>query len=435
MALCLSVMLCCGRDRPPNVVLIVLDTVRADFLAVSEENRTSSLLPSLDRISDEGLTFTKARSAAPWTVPSHASIFTGLYPHSHGAVHEAFHLGTGVNTIAEELRSHGYATVGVNCNPWLHRQSGFAQGFDVYEDIYREVEEEDDKGAALATGKASEWLVRLADGGKPFFMFINYLEAHLPFAPPPRVIERMTSAGYEFSFERFPVEEAEAFIAGERKLSQEELRTVENLYLAEIAYLDDRIGELYALLDRLNLLDATVLIITSDHGEHLGDHHLMGHEFSVYEPLLRVPLVIRYPPAFPPGGKQGTPVSLVDLFPTIEDLAGIPDERSAGGPGRSLLPASGDDSGSLDDRTIMSEYSRPSTLIGRYWRSRYPDTDLSRYEQSLRALVRGSYKYIETGRGRELLFDIARDPAEMEDLSASRPETLQEMRNLIEDVD
>ncbi len=413
----------------------MLDTVRADFFPGPGRQGDPSILTSLDRISSEGVTFTNARTAAPWTVPSHASLFTGLYPRDHGAVHEEFDLDPELRTLAEALRANGYPTIGLNCNPWLRRQSGFAQGFDVYEDIYRDVEEEEDKGAALATAAASGWLVRLADGEKPFFMFINLLEAHLPFAPPGSTLKKMTAAGYEFSFDRFPVEEAEAFIAGKRELGPEELQTVENLYLAEIAYLDEKIGELYDLLDRLELLEETVLIITSDHGEHLGGHALMGHEFSVYEPVLRVPLVIRYPQAFPPGEERDEPVSLVDICPTVRSLAGIEKSEGCGKPGRSLLPDAGAGSGKPAGRVVVAEYGRPKTLINRYWKSRYPETDLSSYERSLRALLRGSYKYIETGRGEELLFDIRRDPGEKKDLSRSRPGVLEEMRALSEELD
>lgn len=415
---------CSLSSSPPNILLVVLDTVRSDLIGTSTGH--GSLTPNIDEISRRGTTFANTVAPAPWTVPSHGSLFTGLYRFRHGAGHEHFGLDASLSTLAEVLQSRGYSTVGINCNPWLHRQSGFAQGFDAYEDIYRNVVGEDDKGGGLATAKAAQWLAQLCKSEKPFFMFINYMEAHLPYSPPKHILDRMKSSGLAFTFDSFSVARAESVIAGTCELDREEMLTVRNLYLAEIAYLDDLLGEPLALLRRSACMNRTLVIVTSDHGEHLGGHDLMGHEFSVFDPVLRIPLILRCPGAFAEGKKVKAPVSLVDIYPTVLAIAGI-EEGSSGCQGKNLLtfPGSARDT----DRVILSEYGRPTTLIQKYWRSRYPETDMSAYERSLRALRRGRYKYIATDRGEEFLYDLLEDQSEMHDIADSLPDVVRDLRD------
>jgi arylsulfatase A-like enzyme len=420
----------CARTSPPNILLVVLDTVRSDCTGVVEGR--GSITPNLDEIARRGTTFANTTAPAPWTVPSHASLFTGLYRFRHSADHEHFTLDPALGTLAEVLRSHGYTTVGVNCNPWLHRQSGFAQGFDIYEDIYRDVEGEHDKGGKLATAKALEWISRLCKEKKQFFMFVNLMEAHLPYSPPGPTLNRMKSAGFDYAFDSFSVARAESVIAGTYDPDPEELLTIRNLYLGEIAYLDEKVGELLSLLERLDCAGNTVIIMTSDHGEHLGEHALMGHEFSVFGPVLRIPLILSYPPLFPAGTTARAPVSLIDLYPTILSITGIEKEPSPQN-AKSLLTSL--NLGQDPDRAILSEYSRPTTLIQKYWRSRYPDKDMSGFERSLRALHRGRYKYITTDRGEDYLFDLAEDQAEQHDLSDSLPAVVRDMREALEEIE
>lgn len=411
----------------PNVVIIILDTVRADYIVTSGEH--GSFTPVIDRISREGVVFENTFAPSSWTLPSHATLFTGLYPHRHGAVHENFNLDRSFTTMAEILRTRGYSTIGINCNPWLHKGSGIAQGFDVYEEIYRKIEEEDDKGAALATSAAMRWIGRLCGEDKPFFLFINYLDAHLPFAPPASVLNLMKSKGVEFLFDRFSVDEAESYIAGKTSLSYDSLRTIGLLYHSEIAYLDERIGSLISLLRECDCLDNTFLVVTSDHGEHLGEHGLMGHEFTLFDTVLRIPLIIRYPPVYKPGLVVRTPVSLVDILPTVLELTGD-GAGLTGLKGKSLLHVKG--SLGEGERAILAEYSRPVTLINQYWRNKHPDADMSHYDRSIRALRMGNLKYLVTDRGEEFLFDLELDPGEENNLADSLPEELGELRKVLE---
>jgi arylsulfatase A-like enzyme len=410
-----------GREPRPNVVLIVLDTVRADVVGL--DGPSGPLTPNLDAIAQESTTFTNAFAPAPWTVPSHASLFTGLFPHEHGANHGQLLLQESFETLAERLQAKGYATGGFTCNPWLNLRSGMAQGFDTYEEVYRRVEPDTDQGAAIATDMVCDWIRQQAERPGPFLLFVNYLEAHLPYAPPAPVRQRLESARTGPLPATFSLAQAEAHIIGKQRLSAEELQIARDLYHAEIAYLDDQIATVISCLRACNVLDNTLLIITSDHGEHLGKHDLMGHEFSVFEPVLRIPLLVRYPPRMPAGRRVHTPVSLVDVLPTVLDVLGDDDETLSG---RSLLQFVAADRG--PDRILLAEYSRPTGLIRRHWARTYPDVDMDRYDVSLRSLRKGRFKYIVTGRGDESLYDLVEDPGEQEDLSAVFTDRLSELR-------
>ncbi|MBN2561203.1 MAG: sulfatase [Phycisphaerae bacterium] len=411
--------------RPVNVVLIVLDTVRADCVGV--ETKDGPLTPSIDEVARQGTKFANAFAPAPWTVPSHASLFTGLYPHEHQAVHGQFRLRESRETMAEILRSRGYKTGGFTCNPWLHRRSGMAQGFDTYEEVYKQVKNNKEKGAASATQMVTTWIGERAGEDAPFFLFVNYLEAHLPYIPPGRILDRMNVAE-EAPRRRFTLGQAERTITGKSTLSPEDIVWVRTLYQAEIAYLDEQVGTLVSCLRSSGCLDDTILIITSDHGEHLGEHSLMGHEFSLCDPVLRIPLVIRYPKALAAGQSVGRPVSLVDILPTVLAILGDGELVSGSGEKHLLYAEATDESEDGGERGILAEYSRPFKLINDYWRSKYPDIDMSRYDVSLKSLRKGRFRYVLSGRGEEVLYDLAANPGEDQNVANSYPEETASLR-------
>ena len=415
------------QGKKPNIILIILDTARADSLGVLAEHGSST--PNIDDISRQGTTFVNAFAPSPWTVPSHASIFTGHYSHRHNAVHEHFRLSNSFQTMAEILKSLGYITGGFTCNAWLRPKSGMEQGFDTYKEVYKEqTKPKTDQGAAKATEMVVNWLNQLADDGKPFFLFVNYMEAHMPYKPPAKILYRLDSMkagpGMRF-FSNFPIKLAGLYNIGRLKLTPDELTRVQTLYRAEIAYVDEKIGTLISCLRTHGPLDNTILIITSDHGENLGEHNLMGHEFSLFDTVLHIPLIVRFPSALPPGESVEAPVSLVDILPTILEILGD-HARLAELKGVSLLRAKNVQAN--EDRSILAEYSRPKTLINYHMRRRFPQVDLSHYDVSLKALRKGRFKYVVSDRGEEFLYNVAEDPAELADISASFPEQLSRLR-------
>jgi len=409
-----------GPAGQPNVLVLVLDTVRADHIAAAAGD--SSLTPSIAQVMAAGTMFVNAVTPAPWTLPSHASLFTGLYPFEHQATHGRFRLGAQFETIAERLRSGGYLTAGFSCNPWVSRANGFAQGFDVFEEPFRTAGTAADKGGEQAVAMITGWLTdHVADEttrDHPFFLFVNLLEAHLPYDPP------------TMGDGRFTVEQAEQYIIGNSSLPASDLARARSLYRAEIHYLDELVGRIMASLADLGLLDETIVIITSDHGEHLGEHGLFGHEFSLYETVLRVPLVVRYPRRIAAGVRDSTLVSLMDLLPTVLELT-RQDLAAYNGDGRSLLSRSPETA--ADPRPLFAEYSQPRTLIERYWRGKYPQADLSRYNTALRSVRYGKFKYVQAASGREELFNLREDPFEQTDLSSAAERETAMLRKLLQD--
>jgi arylsulfatase A-like enzyme len=418
-----------GFESPPNIVIIMLDTVRAD--AVGRTWHGVPLTPHIDRLATQGTRFVKAFAPAPWTLPSHASLFTGLYPHRHHTVHESFELSESLTTMAELLRQRGYDTAGFTCNPWLHARGGMQQGFDPYVEVYKHDAGEPDKGARLATQMAIRWLQQPAEDDRPFLLFINYLEAHLPYEPPAETLDRLESGSAAAPRRSFSLEQAERYIAGIDELSPDDLDQVRRLYYAEVAYLDNQVAVLLDHLRSRGDLDDTVVIITSDHGEHLGTHRLMGHEFTLFDPALRIPLIVRYPRKFPRAAEITAPVSLVDILPTLLDILGV-DDLTPAPDGQSLLDVLRQPQD--HDRRILAQYARPKTLVNNYWRSKHPAADMSRYDVSLVALRKGDFKYTRTGDGAEQLYDLASDPAETLNLADDSPDLLAQLRAELDEL-
>jgi arylsulfatase A-like enzyme len=423
--------------RAPNILLIVMDTVRAD--AMSCYGQPLDATPAIDRLAREGTTFVNATSPAPWTLPAHASLFTGLYPSEHGAHYGYLHLDDDVTTMAELFSVLGYATAGFSKKTWLSREMGTLQGFREYRDFRlpapherlfvarmrasvrdvtrgRPMRFKDAGGAAIAAA-SSDWIrAHARDDGRedpsapPFFLFLNLNEAHLPYLPQRvdflRFARRMpTQAAMATNFDSM------LYIAGVAQLAPQDLALLAALYAGEVAYVDRQIEHVIAALEETRQLDDTIVIITSDHGENIGEHGLMGHVLCVYDTLLRIPLVIRYPARFRAGALDERLVQLTDLLPTLVDVVD-PDAAA-------LLPrVSGRSFLSPDDRGFaVAEYQRPDSYLDRF-PERFPNFDTSPYRRDLVSLVAGPLKLIDGSDGRRELYDVANDPGEAKNLAA-----------------
>ncbi len=411
----------CSEPPPPSLVVIVLDTVRADALGAELNGRP--VTPELDRLWSESVSVEQAYAPAPWTVPSHATLFTGLHPHEHRAQHERFALELGFTTLAERLAETGHATGGFSCNPWINAQTGFSQGFQVFKEVYKWGVHEREKGGAEATRQALTWVETVVDSDRPFFLFVNYLEAHLPYEPPLDVMERFEVATDGSSVS---VDDAKRFNL-DPDGSALDLDEARRLYLAEVAYVDELVGRLVDGLSEITPLDDVMIVLVSDHGEHLGEHALVGHEFSLYEPVLRIPMAIRFPSACPPNTRISEPFGLVDLMPSLLDLLHLDfDARELSGVSRARR-LSGRQVTPLSD-PVFAEYARPRTLVERHWSPPPPREQVERFDHALWSVRIGSEKLIRDDRGWEQLFDVVADPLETRDLSRDRPESLAELR-------
>jgi len=301
----------------PNLVLIVVDTLRADHLEIYGYERKTS--PALKKLAERGVVYEQHVASAGQTVPSTLTLLTSLHPAEHGFRH----LGNGhfsknrpvypdaLTLLPEVFKEAGYATAGFVGNPFLQDKNGFSQGYDHF--IYSDAD-----GARL-TNAAIRWMEQRASDEEPFFLYVHYFDVHTPYRPPGRFREM------------FPrpadgrVIESNGRVPGVRK---RDIRTTLALYDGGIAYVDDQIGRLLEHLDELGVLKETVVAVTSDHGEEFMDHGGFGHGTHVHGELVRAPLVIAGPGVPEPGRREEELTHHLDLAPTLLSLLGlgVPDE-------------------------------------------------------------------------------------------------------------
>ncbi len=405
-------------ENPPNVILLVLDATRLDHL--STYGCPLKITPRIDEIAARSTVYEQCIAAAPWTLPSVASLMTGLFPHRHGVNCQNLNLRDTYTTLAERLRDSGYRTAGYSGNPWIGSFSGMAQGFEIFEDIWRELGDDPvDAGATEANRRALQWIDSLP-GEDPFFLYIHYMEPHFPYRPP-RPFDR--------AFESQPLDDAVlervrswktprelGYILKDPSslISPEEMRALQVEYKGEVGYLDMQIGALIDALTSRGLLDRSLLVITADHGEHLGDHQLLDHKFSVYENLIRVPLIIRYPDGHLVGTRVKRQVQNIDLVPTVMRYTGHADVPCDG----TVLPRQDDSETPV--RIAFTEFSRP-LLFTDVIEEHFPMADYSFIDRALLSLRTDRYKLIWASDGKNQLYDLANDPGEQENLIGRQP--------------
>ncbi len=407
--------------RPPNVLLLVLDTVRNLSLSLYGYPRLTT--PELSRWGQRGVVFERAFSAAPWTLPSHASMFTGRWPIELSAGLKR-PLDDTYPTIAEAFAARGYRTAGFTANSqFTTYEQGLDRGFMRFRDflispsalfistVYgRELVKRnwlrnalhyyDRPGRKLALEVNAEFLDWERSGNdRPFFAFLNYFDAHDPYRPP---------APFDTTFGADPNRPWGDIQTGDpRKLPRGLLPREQDSYDASIRYLDHSVGRLLDSLNHRGVLDSTVVIIVSDHGEQFGEHNLMFHANSVYRQLLQVPLIVIYPPTVPAGLRLQEPISIRDLAQTMLGVAGgTPDSRF---PGRSLASLWGPD----------------STAARAVPRFIWADNELIDGRRQF-AILDPDWYFVRMPKPRsrtehtEQLYDFRQDPEEVTDLAGSQ---------------
>ena len=422
----------CARAPKPNVVLIVLDTLRGDRLSCMGYDRPTT--PRIDSLAAQGALYTHAFATCFWTLPSHASLFTGLHPLQVGATSETLHFPDENVTIAEALGAEGYRTAGFVCNSWVSRERGFSQGFTEFLEMWRRENQVSADTTAtsmemLTVDKMESWIAGAARGDKPFFLFANLNGVHLPYRPAQEYAAKFV-AGRGHDLERVQqlaqITSGWSHLVGETVLSDEDYRIINDLYDAEVAWADALVGRIIDALERAGIGENTVVIVTSDHGEHLGEHGKTDHIASMYDPALHIPLVIRYPRAFSPGTRDDHVTSIVDIAPTVLHLCGA-SER---------IPQLHADQVSLSggkphtDGFVLAGNERPLTGI-KLLQSRYPGYDWTAIDYRLRCMRSAEHKLIwNENRGAEL-YNLARDPGETQNLAGSQATTQRDMMGLL----
>jgi arylsulfatase A-like enzyme len=423
-----------GKHRP-NVILITLDTVRADHMGIYGYARQNT--PNLKELVKESTLYTNFIAASTLTLTSHASMFTGLYPQSHGAFRQLpdYPMGRplpeGNPTMASILGSAGYRSMNVAANFWyLGSEWGLLRGFEYswtpvplglveanhpyflkrhipellrYQPVMSDFYSSPSVDADTITRQAVSLIDRVGGKQAPFFMFLNYMDAHWPYHSPapyettyPGQDEQFTGAEEEAALRTSVDCAGKAVPAGYEKHS-------ESQYDGAIAFMDFKIGELIRHLKENGLFDNTLIMITSDHGEAFGDRGQLGHNVSVYQDQVHIPLVVKYPGSRAPGRADNL-ASHVDLLPTILEVSGLAPKPDL--PGVSLLRLN-----STPDRTVLSERHSGACM------SPNPRIPGVQY-----ALFRGSSKLISSSLGVRELYNLAKDPQEKTDLYSTAPQ-------------
>jgi arylsulfatase A-like enzyme len=403
----------------PNVVLVTVDTLRADHLGCYGYPRPTS--PFLDGLAREGTLFRDASASAAWTKPATGTILTGLHPSRHGALYHGslLHVPEGERTLAEAFREHGYVTAGFVANPNLKKVFAFDRGFDAYFDapvedtltlacirgtwfgrllmelLRHQFNWNYENDVSRMNREVLAWLEK--NSHQRFFLYAHYIDPHIPYDPPAR---------YREEFEQ----------AHGLALFNERKRLVGiDRYDGEIRYTDDGLRELVEKLRQLGAWENTLFVLTSDHGEEFFEHGVLGHGFSLYQEVVRVPLVLRGP-SVPAGVVVEAPVQILDLAASLLDLAGTGVDEL--GDGRSFL-------GRIRTAALGSAAEPSPEFI-------YLESEFGQDESDPRAFVfsglrMGPWKLVLTERnqffppadpryGREALYDLASDPAERRNL-------------------
>jgi arylsulfatase A-like enzyme len=328
----ISLVLGCGESKPrPNVILIGVDTLRRDHLGCYGYGRATS--PNIDDLARRGSLFEHAVASSPWTLPSFATVFTSLYPSQHGAKGTMSPMGKTFPTLASVLRDNGYTTGATVNAPFLKDSYGVARGFDFYD-----MASPEDRVADGTTDDALGWID--TNGEEPFLLFVHYFDPHLPYSPP-APYDTLFCPHYSGTVPN-PYDPTSLPLIRDRgfkqleSLSPEDWNRIESLYDGEIAFADASIGALLEGLDQRGLLENTLIVFMSDHGEEFFEHYGFEHGHTLYEELIKIPLMFSLPGTVPEDRSITRQVRLVDVMPTILDMLDIP--VPTGAEGVSLLP-------------------------------------------------------------------------------------------------
>ncbi|MFC7071582.1 sulfatase [Halovenus rubra] len=452
------------NEEKPNIVFIVMDTARADAFL----QRETDLTPNIDAIAADGISYSRAFSVSPWTLPSHASLFTGTTPSKHGAHAGHKQLENEQRLLPEVLSEAGYRTVGISNNTWISEEFGFARGFDVFRKNWQYIQSDvdlgkvararegvdklrgvaykildgnpvvnvanavygqlvrkqaKDDGAQSTNDWIRDWLAQ-RDTELPFFLFVNYLEPHLEYRPPREYVEPLLPEQVSYEEAMEVNQDAWRYIAQQVEMDEADFEILEALYRAEISYLDQQIGELQEYLKNEDEWEETIFVVTGDHGENIGDHGLMDHQYGLYDTLLHIPLIINGG-GFAGGTTIDELVQLPDLAPTLLDAADIDAPQFR----KQMLAKSFHPQSETEPRDfVVAEYMAPQPSMEALEKrvGDLPDTVYD-YNRSLRALRSDRWKLIRGSDDSMKLFDLKNDPDETSNIARTEDELREEL--------
>jgi len=403
-----------ARPGAPNVLLIVVDTLRADHMSIYGYARQTS--PFMARLASGGVLFQNAMAASSWTLPSHATMLTGLYPHQHHATTDASYVRYSLPTVGDAFEQAGYRTAAFSANtPLFGRRVGFGRGFIHFEDdfqcgassldrtywgdnvrrlLYRLGIDRDVLGRRRAVDINQHALRWMDSDPRPFFVVLNYFDTHDPYLPPEpfrHLYTKVKNAGWYSS---------RSWV---KAISPQEQQEAIDTYDGAINYVDDELSKLIAALKQRGLDRNTVVVITSDHGESFNEHGFMDHGNALYRELIRVPLIVWAPGRVPAGRQVNTPVSLAEMPATLLDLAGARTNIQFPGPALAALWSRG------RNPSVAPPISELAQLK---WNARFPN-----YYGPMESVTTAEWHYISGGEYGTQLFRCCQNDVEQLDLA------------------
>jgi len=431
--------------KRPNVLLISIDTLRADHLSCHGYSRPTT--PNLDRLAAEGTRFSHAFGTAVWTPPAHGSMLTGLYPTQHGVVDEN-RLDDAVPTVATLMAQSGYRTFGVVNNSQVGPLTGLDRGHESFHEVWRgtpggsivgrgmryvqrrlrDARGLNDHGAELSNRLTIDWMAANR-GSDPLYAFVHYIDPHNPLAAPRPFRDRWVDPKRtDVNAERLAIvaDNPLACFTDGFELTEDELYQLKAMYDEEIAYTDMRIGELFDAMRSQGTYDDTLIVVTADHGEHFGEHGMYSHVSSLYEQIVHIPLIVKFP------GQSKSCISSglaqhIDIVPTILSHAAVEHPmadrlrgdvlQAEGGPGHDVV------------------YAEWEGRVPYYVQKRLRGKDNSICERFLQpaAMIRDNrHKLILHRDGEMELYDLETDPGEDKNLASIASEQLTAMRERLE---
>ena len=388
----------------PNILFIMVDTLRADHVGCYGYKRATT--PTIDAVAAEGVRFPEMVAAAPWTMPSLATMLTGVSPVEHRIVGPTNLISDRLTTLAAELKTAGYQTAGVISNPMASHTFGYARGFDFYDDytvlLSADLNLFDDRHQGrgvhqTVTGEmvnhvALAWLSQKRAPDRPFFLFLLYFDPHADYAPPEKYAAMFTDPDYKGAQNGLGITTLRGKV-----LPPEDIQHLRDLYDAEIRYTDDRIARMLQELRNKGLDHNTLVVIVADHGEEFWEHGSCTHGSTVYDECVMVPWIMRLPGTLPAGQVFGPQVSHLDLMPTILGLAGCPVPAQCRGRDLSRLLAAGKGDDLPDVPALMH-------------------AEIERWVSGVRTPAQ---KVIGYGDGKLEFYLLKEDPGEKQDLGGS----------------
>ena len=429
-------------SQPPNILILLVDTARAQNLSCYGYSRPTS--PHIDAVAAEGVLYEQAIAPGCWSLPSQMSLLTGMFPAKHGAHELHLFYDHAYPLLPEVLQQEGYHTLGISPNSWMSDEFGVTYGFDTYLKLWQCWPTMPTRVPQAPNGLFSTVMQRLnrfysrhvfprrnraghvrryidtllTGTPEPFFLYAIFWDMHLPYTPTQRHASRWLPAGVTLDQAKHINRNHLRYFAEQVTMSAEDFTILHACYDAALASIDEEIGALVAHLRQRGILDRTILIITSDHGENIGEHGLMSHAYSLHDTLIRVPLIIRYPEYFTPGQRITQQVQLTDVFPTLVDLLqlDVPKIRQEL-QGVNLLAQPG------EERLAYAEMLAPHPSIQSLNRrvGAPAHTPRPAFDRALRCLRTPACKIIWSSDGQHILYNLRQDPGETTNRFSDEP--------------